>query len=34
MQLSMTEQFTRYNNYSLEQLKTWVEDEIHSEAST
>jgi len=33
MQLSMTEQFTRYKNYSLEQLKTWVEDAIHSEAS-
>ncbi len=33
MLLSMTRRFTRYKNYSLEQLKNWVEDAIHSEAS-
>ena len=30
---SMTRQFSRYKNYSLEQLKVWVEDAILSEAS-
>ena len=33
MLLSMTRRFTRYKNYSLEQLKDWVSDAIHSEAS-